>query len=114
MRVIKAAAAQPSPIFHGHEGTVEDVTRKIDELILTAAERELGAFMNAVAELYGPAQATIAAEDWIYELESTDEPLGSTSGESRGITVRAAARFATRLLVSEHNATRGREMNATV
>ena len=94
MRVVKAAAAQPSPTPYGHEGTVEDVTREIDELILTAAERELGAFMGAVTELYGPEQATIAAEDWICELESMDEPLGSTSGEWRRITVSAAARLA--------------------
>jgi hypothetical protein len=82
--------------------------------LLGMAERELGAFMNAVAELYGPEQATNAADDWINEFESADEPLDSTSREWRKITVKAAARLASRLLESGHNPTRVREINAVV
>lgn len=43
--------------------------------LMSKAERELGAFMSAVNELYGPEQARISAGDWIDELESMDACL---------------------------------------
>ena len=70
------------------------------------AERELGAFMSAVTELYGPEQARIAAEDWIYTFEATDEPFGFTTGQWRNITIQAAWLLATRLLESGCKTTR--------
>jgi hypothetical protein len=69
------------------------------------AERELSAFMSPVTELYGPAQARIAAEDWIDTFESMGEPFGFTTGEWRKITIGAASRLAARLVGSGQNAT---------
>ena len=62
------------------------------------AARELGAFMSAVAELYGPDQARIAAEDWIRALESRSEVFSFTTGEWRKLTIVAASQLATRVL----------------
>ena len=66
--------------------------------LIRAAERELGAFMSVVAELHGPSQARIAAEDWIDALESAKEPFGFTAGEWRKITIVAAGRLAIRFI----------------
>ena len=68
--------------------------------LVQMAERELGAFMTAVTELHGPQQARIAAEDWIYAFESTNERFGSTTSEWRKVTIIAASRLATRLVES--------------
>jgi hypothetical protein len=43
-----------------------------DAYLMVIAERELGAFIRAVTELFGPEQARLAAEDWIDELELMD------------------------------------------
>jgi hypothetical protein len=64
---------------------------------MNMAERELGAFITVVTELYGPDQARISAADWLDELESTERIIGSTSRELRFITIAAAVRLATRL-----------------
>jgi hypothetical protein len=61
------------------------------------AERELSAFISAVAELFGPQQARLAAEDWLDESESTDSPPRLTSRDWRAVTVAASARLANRL-----------------
>lgn len=37
------------------------------------AGRELGAFFNAVAELFGQEQATLAAKDWLRHLEAMED-----------------------------------------
>jgi len=58
------------------------------------AERELGAFVSAVAELFGPEQARLAAEDWLEELMLMEELPGSTSHDWRRITVAVPARGA--------------------
>ncbi len=36
---------------------------------INMAERELSAFIRAVAELFGPEQARLSAEDWLDESE---------------------------------------------
>ena len=56
----------------------ETQTRVVDELtnsdgptfakLMTMAERELGAFISAVRELFGPEQVRFAVEDWLDEL----------------------------------------------
>jgi hypothetical protein len=38
--------------------------------LIAIAEREPGAFIRVVTELFGPEQARLAADDWINELES--------------------------------------------
>jgi hypothetical protein len=64
---------------------------------LTAmAERELGAFIAAVTELFGSAQAKIAADDWIEEFVLTDS-VPSTTRDCRRIAIGASVRFASRL-----------------
>ena len=61
------------------------------------AERELGAFIRAVTELFGPEQARFAAEYWVDELESMDALPGPTRSDWGSITVAASARLARRL-----------------
>jgi hypothetical protein len=54
------------------------------------AERELSAFITAVAELFGPEQAKLSVEDWLVEFELEDR-------SPRSVTVAASARMANRL-----------------
>ena len=77
--------------------------------LISMAEHELGAFMSAVTELYGPGQARVAADDWIHTLESAGEPFRFTTLEWRKITIAAASRLATRLLESGYITTRLKE-----
>ena len=65
---------------------------------MSIAERELGAFINAVTNLHGPEQARISAEDWLDEFESMDHLPKSAHSEWRLITISAAARLARRLI----------------
>jgi hypothetical protein len=60
-----------------------------------SAERELGAFLAAVKELFGVDQARHAAEDWLDELE-LQETL-PVDLNWRPITVGAAIRLTQRL-----------------
>ncbi len=39
----------------------------VDADLMAIAERELGAFIRAVTELFGPEQARLAGEDWVDE-----------------------------------------------
>jgi hypothetical protein len=66
--------------------------------LMTMAQRELSAFLSAVAELFGPEQARLSTEDWLDELESTMSLPGLAHNEWRRITIRAAARLANRLM----------------
>ena len=66
-----------------------------DELRL--AERELSAFIAAVAELFGADQARMSAEDWLDESELMDVSPQSTRRDWRAITIAASARLANRL-----------------
>ena len=61
------------------------------------AERELGAFIRAVTELFGPEQARLAAEDWVDELELMDVLPGPTRRDWGSVTVAASAQLARRL-----------------
>jgi hypothetical protein len=63
------------------------------------AERELGAFFNAVKQLFGAKQAQLAANDWLEELE-TANTLPVAIREWRLVTINAARRLARRLNVS--------------
>ena len=68
-----------------------------EALVSVIAERELGAFIRAVTELFGPEQARVAAEYWVDELESMDALPGPTRSDWGAITVAASARLARRL-----------------
>ena len=85
----------------------ETQTRVVDELtnsdgptfakLMTMAERELGAFISAVTELFGSEQAGLAAEDWLDELVLIEALPGLTSRDWRLITIAASARLANRV-----------------
>ena len=70
--------------------------------LTTMAERELGAFICAVTELFGSEQARLAAEDWLDELLLMETLLGLTSRDWRSITIAASARLANRVNASSH------------
>jgi hypothetical protein len=63
--------------------------------ITPMAERELGAFLGAITELFGPEQAHFATADWLHEFAASDG-LPASPREWRRITVSAAARLASR------------------
>ena len=69
-----------------------------DEIHL--AERELSAFIAAVADSFGAVQARVSAEDWLDELEVMDVSRRSTHRDWRSITIAASVRLANRLKVS--------------
>jgi len=68
-----------------------------DADLMVIAERELGAFIRAVTELFGPGQARLGADDWINELELVDDLPGPTKRHWRSVTVAALAQLARRL-----------------
>jgi hypothetical protein len=90
----------------------ETQTRVVDELtnsdgptfakLMTMAERELGAFISAVTELFGSEQARLAADDWLDELVLMEPLPGLTSRDCRLITIAASARLANRVNASSH------------
>jgi hypothetical protein len=64
------------------------------------AERELSAFIAAVAELFGADQARMLAEDWLDESGLMDVSPRSTPRDWRAITIAASVRLANRLNVA--------------
>ena len=68
-----------------------------DADLMVIAERELGAFIRAVTELFGPEQARLAAEDWVDELELMDALPGPTRRDWGSVTIAASAQLARRL-----------------
>ena len=59
---------------------------------MTMAERELSAFFNAVAQLFGSKQAEVSAEDWLRELNEIDG-LPTSAREWRLITAKVSTRL---------------------
>jgi hypothetical protein len=55
----------------------------------------LSAVFSAVAELFGPEQATLAANDWLQHLEAMPDPPASPR-EWRLLSIEASARLAKR------------------
>jgi hypothetical protein len=68
-----------------------------DADLMVIAEQELGAFIRAVTELFGPEQARLATEDWIDEVELMDALPGPTRREWGSVTVAASIQLARRL-----------------
>jgi hypothetical protein len=66
---------------------------------MTMAERELSAFLNAVAQLFGSEQADVSAEDWLHELIEADG-LPASAREWRLITAKVSTRLAGRVNAS--------------
>jgi hypothetical protein len=67
--------------------------------LMTMAERELSAFFNAVAQLFGSEQAELSAEDWLQELIEIDG-LPASIREWRLVTAKASTRLASRVRAS--------------
>ena len=59
-------------------------------------ERELSAFMAAVADLFRPEQARISAEEWLEDSELIENPMRSTIEDGRAVTIAASARLGNR------------------
>jgi hypothetical protein len=70
--------------------------------LMTMAEREIGAFISAVTEVFGSKQARLAAEDWLDELVLMESLPGLTSRDWRLITIAASERLANRVNASSH------------
>src|ERR1700760_2740468 len=68
-----------------------------DADLMIIAKRELGAFIRAVTELFGPEQASLAAKDWVNELELMDALPGPSRRDWGSVTVAASAQLARRL-----------------
>ena len=69
---------------------------------MNLAERELSAFIAAVAELFGADQARMSVEDWLDESGFMDVSARSTHKDWRAVTIAAAVRLANRLNVALH------------
>jgi hypothetical protein len=63
---------------------------------MMSAERELSAFFSAVAELFGPEQAALAAKDWLQQVEVTKD-LPTSTCDWRLMSIEASARLAKRV-----------------
>jgi hypothetical protein len=83
---------QPIPVYEW-----KNSHSPADADLMAIAERELGAFIRAVTDLFGPEQARLAAEDWVDELELMDALPGPTRREWGSVTVAASAQLARRL-----------------
>jgi hypothetical protein len=68
-----------------------------DADLMAIAERELGAFIRAVTELFGPEQARLAGEIWVDELELMDALPGPTRRDWGSVTIAASVQLARRL-----------------
>src|SRR5580704_405570 len=64
--------------------------------LVVRVERELSAFFSAVAELFGPEQATLAAKDWLQQLEVMTDLPGSPR-KWRALSIEASAKLAERV-----------------
>jgi plasmid stabilization system protein ParE len=66
------------------------------------AERELSAFMAAVAERFGPEQARASAQDWLDEAERMVDSPRSTTLDWRSVTIAASVRLASRIDAAQY------------
>jgi hypothetical protein len=63
---------------------------------MSLAERELAAFFGAVKELFGSELAELSAEEWLRELEATDD-LPASTPEWQTLTAKASLWLANRV-----------------
>jgi hypothetical protein len=63
---------------------------------MSLAERELAAFFGAVKELFGSELAELSAEEWLRELEATDD-LPASTREWQTLTAKASLWLANRV-----------------
>jgi hypothetical protein len=91
---------QPIPLYEWKNSNSPS-----DADLVVIAERELGAFIRAVTELFGQEQARLAAEDWVDELELADALPGPAWRDWGSVTVAASAQLARRLNTEVNPAT---------
>ena len=101
----KASRRRESRIaMHERQKRVVDELTNIDgptfAKLMTMAERELGAFISAVTELFGFEQVRPATEDWLDELVLMETVPRLTNRDWRLITIAASARLANRVNAS--------------
>jgi hypothetical protein len=60
----------------------------------TREDEELSAFTRAVADVFGPQQASLSERDWLDEADSMDTPPLSTVRNWRAVSVAASFRLA--------------------
>jgi hypothetical protein len=77
--------------------TIQSFSDPVYEEQVRFAERELASFIAAVTTLYGPEQASLSAEDWLYESRLLDSPPQSEERNWRAVTIAASARLANRV-----------------
>ena len=70
---------------------------EFDVLLIRAAEKELGAFFQAVETLFGMDPAQQSAQEWISQLGSMDWSPEQVPSTLRALTIATAARLAPRL-----------------
>jgi hypothetical protein len=63
---------------------------------MSLAERELAAFFAAVKELFGSELAELSVEEWLRELEATDD-LPASTPEWQTLTAKASLWLANRV-----------------
>src|ERR1700730_9574991 len=83
---------QPIPVYES-----KNSHSPADPDLMVIAEQELGAFIRAVTELFGPEQARLAAQDWVADVELRDCLPGPTRREWGSVTVAASVQLARRL-----------------
>ena len=64
--------------------------------LIASAERELSAFLSAVAGSFDPEEATLAAKDWLQQLEGM-KTLSDSPRQLRLLSISAAAKLAKRV-----------------
>lgn len=72
--------------------------------LATLAEHEFSAFFSAVTQSFGPKEAELSAEDWLYEITEMDR-LPASAKEWRHFTVKVATRLASRLSAASSSVT---------
>lgn len=71
----------------------EPRTSKDLNYLFALAEKELGAFVHAVDQLFGSEQARRSALDWIHEIEVMNWPAGTAIPNWRQVTIRVIAQL---------------------
>jgi hypothetical protein len=71
--------------------------------LIAMAERELGAFLSAVHEKFGPEAAPRAGKFWLEAFEAANQPTNQTHPDWRRITIAAASRLATLEILNTDN-----------
>ena len=64
--------------------------------LIAIAERELSAFFSAVAGSFGPEEATLAAKDWVQQLEAM-KTMPVLPRQFRQLSINASRRLAKRV-----------------